>query len=218
LSVHLYLELGGQDTAAAIDAQMRALAAQRSSWLPTRLHIWLSGALARPFLFGPVTGLKGWREAQEAAAAVAPSICGLTAPCVTFVESDPTRVAVTATAVEASLIEALYESARVHRMHIASVRPAWARVLEHQSPERPDELLLCCRERDALTILAATGDRMLFAATYCPAPSGMDVESLLRRLQASLGLNDESLAVVDLVASTRGQVPDVRWIGRRAPP
>lgn len=214
MSLHLYVTQGELDAGAAIDVSMDGLAATRRAWRPRPLHVWLSGALARPFVFGPVAGLKGWREAHEAAAAAAPMTCGLQGPCAAVLEADPSAQPALGTAVEVSLLDSIHGAARARGLRVVSIRPAWANATE--SPGRvgsASDQMLCCREPTALTVMALRAGRWTFAATYTPSPSAGEEERLLNRLQASLGIGAGCVALAAIEANDKNMPPLVHWSG-----
>jgi hypothetical protein len=194
--LHLYLADDGREGASALDALLaKARRRGRRAWWPEPLHVWLSGGLARPFVFGPVVGLNGWREAQEAAQALAPAACGITAPCTARVETDPSSTRALATAVSTALIDGLHDATRTRKLRIASVRPWWARVTEDARLTQNNGLLLCCRDEATLTALAWRGQEVAFAATYPTTSGAHDDAALMRRLQSSLGIADDNVAI-----------------------
>jgi hypothetical protein len=212
--LHLYVTQGDL---AAIEAMMDGLAIRRRAWHPQRLHVWLSGVLARPFVFGPVAGLKGWREAHEAVAAAAPMACGLQGPCAAVLEADPSAQPALGTAVELPLLNGIHSAARARGLRVVSIRPAWANATD--APGRvgsASDQLLCCREPAALTVMALRAGRWTFAATYTPAPSAAEEEKLLNRLQASLGLDAGCVALAAIEANDKNVPPLVHWSGSQS--
>lgn len=219
MSLNLYLCDDGLAVDGALDALMGGVSAPRRTWKKPSVNVWLSGALARPFLFGPVAGFKGWQEAHEAAAAMAPAACGLQAPCVACLEEEPSASAVLGTAVELSVLDRLYAAAGARGLRVASVRPAWALATEaHAAKGRgaPNDSLLCCREDDSVTVLASRGSRPAFMATYAPAPALDEQERLLSRLQASLGFSADETERANLEAASGASPPRFRWPERHA--
>jgi hypothetical protein len=188
----LCLSLEGRGPSEAIEALLLEAGKTPRRWRRQPLRVWLSGALARPFLFGPMTGLRGWRESQAAAAALASSATGLIGPCAAELESDPAVGAVLATAVEQSVLDALHTRAQTNRLRVVSIRPMWTRAIESASRGH-EQQLLCCRDADALTVLAFRTETVVFAATYSPAPDEAESARLLRRLRASLGFADDEV-------------------------
>jgi hypothetical protein len=195
--------LDGREPQAAVEAMFDRLPKKRR-WWSTPVTVWLSGALARPFTFGPVAGLKGFKEAHDAAAAMAPTACGLEVPCVAYLEDDPSRGVVLATAVERSLLDTLEQVANVRRLRVAHVRPVWAVLSDHAAAE---EGLRCCRDCDALTVLARHRGVWSFAAAYAPAPDGVAARSLLQRLEASAGVDAHQTTVAAIEVPAPGQMP-----------
>jgi hypothetical protein len=174
------------------------------------VQVWLSGALARPFKFGPVVGLRGWAEAQAAAAAMAPIECGLAGPCVAWVESDPGVGPSMATAADLTLVERIERAAEDAKVRIVSIRPAWALATQPASKEFGCNVLLACRDLDALTLLAWVDGKASLAATYTPKPSEDGHAALCQRVQTSTGIADADVHRVDLLAEG-GAAPVLRW-------
>jgi hypothetical protein len=217
VSLHLYVTPSDVEAGASMEALMDGLAARARTWWRTPVQVCLSGALARPFVFGPVAGLKGWREAHEAAAAAAPTACGLQGPCAAALEADPSAGPALAIAVELSVLDSIHAAAGARRLRIASIRPAWARATESRGQgAAAGDSMLCCREPAALTVMASRAGNWTFAATYAPAPSAKEQERLLRRLQASLGIGAEHMMLNELVAKGKDAPPVVCWSGLRA--
>jgi hypothetical protein len=217
VSLHLYLTQSDIEAGAGIEALMDGLAARARAWWRTPVQVWLSGALARPFVFGPVAGLKGWQEAHEAATAAAPSACGLQGPCAAVLEADPSVGPALAIAVELSVLDSLHAAARARHLRVASIRPAWARATELAGRGRgAGDSMLCCREPAALTVMASRAGNWTFAATYVPAPSAKEQERLLNRLQASLGIDAQRMALAELEAESKDAPPLVRWSESRS--
>jgi hypothetical protein len=217
VSLHLYVTPSDVEAGASLEALMDGLAARGRAWWRTPVQVWLSGALARPFVFGPVAGLKGWREAHEAAAAAAAMACGLQGPCAAVLEADPSLGPSLAIAVDVSVLDDLHAAARARRLRIASIRPAWARATESSGWGRGvGDSMLCCREPAALTVMASRAGSWTFAATYAPAPSAEEQERLLNRLQASLGIDAGCMTLTELKAKGKDEPPSVHWSGLRA--
>ena len=208
---HLYLALDGRDFDAALQAMWERAPAPASRWRRQAVCVWLSGTLARPFVFGPIKGLKGWGEAHEAAAASAQAICGFEGPCAASLESDPSMGATLATAVERGVIQALERGASERHYRLASVRPAWALACEPTEQLAAEGAgLLCVGEGDALTVLAGTANQILFAATYAPPPTDSDLNGLLQRLMVSVGVGGRP-AMARLSADAHQGKPQLRW-------
>src|SRR5688500_3527851 len=94
---------------AGLGALFECVSGQRPSGWRGRAaaRIWLSGALARPFLCGPVEGLKRWAEVEAFATAMAPDLTGLAGPCVVHVDEWPKPDAVLAVATGAATREVI---------------------------------------------------------------------------------------------------------------
>lgn len=211
--VDVFLSVADSASTEAIRAALaRAGGPRRKLWRP-RARVWLSGALARPFKFGPVSGLRGWAEAQQAAAAVAPVECGLTGPCVAWVETDPATAPAMATAADVALIDAIERATAEAELRIVSIRPAWALATERAGRELGRDALLAIRDADALTMLGWVDARASFAATYAPAPAEEARGALLQRVQVSVGIADGLVHEVDVSGSGDGP-PRLEWRSR----
>jgi hypothetical protein len=169
------------------------------------LSVWLSGALARPFLFGPVEGLRGWAEAHRAAEDIAPHACGVDGPCRVVLEGDPSRHGVIATAVQEETMQAVYRTAAALHLRIKSIRPAWAEAIDAIPAAKRNVTLLVCRDVDSLTLLGQHGDHYDLASTYAPRPGTAEVDSLLRRLQLSRDLSTGATLEVSIDSSAKCQ-------------
>jgi hypothetical protein len=215
--LHLYVTPRDIEAGANIEALMDGLAARTRAWWRTPVQVWLSGALARPFVFGPVAGLKGWREAHDATAAAASIACGLQGPCSAVLEADPSVGPALAIAVELAVLDNIHAAAGARHLRIASIRPAWARATESRGRGGgAGDSMMCCREPAALTVMASRAGNWTFAATYAPAPSAEEQERLMHRLQASLGIGAEHMMLNELVAQGKDVPPLVCWSGLRA--
>jgi hypothetical protein len=141
---------------------------------------------------------------------MAPAECGLTGPCVAWVESDPGVGPSMATAADLALILALEKAAQEEGVKIASVRPIWASATERAGRKFAGNALLACRDEDALTLLAWVSAQASFAASYVPAPARDDQALLLQRMQVSNGIEAEAVHRAQLTAQA-GAPPSVVW-------
>jgi hypothetical protein len=193
-------------------------AARGSRWRRVRVDLWLSGGLARPFLCGPLEGLAAWREAEAAAAGMAPDATGLAGPCAVVLEGWPGD-ATLATAVGQPLADAIaMQGGRRGRIAWRSVRPRWAAALDEALRERPGLRLFALAEHDALTMVGgpppAEGTAPFDqATTYAPAPGERDVEALWQRtlLGRDLSPEDARLVRLDTAAHPNGATPGA-WL------
>lgn len=175
------LSLQGRTLQDAIEQSLRGA----STGTPGRgraLSVWLSGALARPFLFGPVRGLNGWAEAQQAAQGAASQACGIEGPCRVVLEDDPSEHAVLATAVQQEAIESIHRLAAQLRVRIKSIRPAWAEAIDAAPAALRGASVMVCRDADSLTLLGLRDGRYDLASTYAPRPAAAEIDRLMQRL------------------------------------
>jgi hypothetical protein len=160
-------------------------------WRKARVDLWLSGGLARPFVCGPVAGLRGWRDAETVAASAAAEATGLGGACQVRLEDWPGEEPALATALDASLVEAIENFETSRRIRWRSVRPRWAAALDERLAQRPSPRLFALAEEDALTVLCAARDstdevgNVQLASTYAPPPNKEDARALMNRLVLS---------------------------------
>jgi hypothetical protein len=205
VSLHLFLT----------DAESKPSASSkgRAIWQRKTAHVWVSGALARPFIFGPVTGLKGWREAHQAAAAAAPAACGLAGPCTVVLEADPSAGPVLATAMDVQALRGIESAAHARGLRMASIRPAWTLATELRGLGATGNVMLGCREHGALTVLCWRDGAWMFAATSAPVPTADQQQQLMGRLHVSLGLNADDIMQAALDVESTCSPQPVRWLG-----
>lgn len=147
-----------------------------------RVKVWLSGALARPFVFEPVQGLRRWSEALQVAAGLAPDATGLGGPCEVWLDDwAPSRSCI-AVAVDRGLRELIESSARTEKLRLTAIRPWWTEALrEVIRAEAWTTGLLAVEEVDALTVLSGDGGVLAAASCYSPRPDSAQTEALLTR-------------------------------------
>jgi hypothetical protein len=189
-----------RDLAAALTlVQEKSQAARRSRRLhrPPALRIWLSGGLARPFLVGPVAGLRRWHEAMALASAAAPEATGLTGSCRTVLEGWPGDRAALAIAVPTPLLERIDQEARRLRQSVQSIRPWWCRMVESASAPAAAGETLAIEDSDALTILREQAGQFVLARTYSPRPSADQVASVVVRTALAEGVEESEVRVLN---------------------
>jgi hypothetical protein len=146
-----------------------------------KVRLWLSGELARPFLFGPVAGLHRWAEVERVLEAAAPEASGLDGPCRVWIDGDPTRQACVAVAVPVALVEALAAAKREKRLAAVSVRPWWSAALNAVLASEPAAQLVVVDDHDALTVLQGGAGQYQGASTGWPHPGGQLDQWLARQ-------------------------------------
>jgi hypothetical protein len=208
MTAHVYVTEGALADG-ALDSHIAQIGASFSPMFGGTAHIWLSGVLARPFVFGPVEGLDGWRESALAAAAMAPSACGLADPCEVELESDPAIAPALCTAIESALLDRLRSLAARHKLRIASLRPVWAGAVGSGDALHLPSALMCCHERDVTTILAFRSGHAVFAGIY-PATVSYDEQATVDRLSASLSMGKEALRHVWIDDAGHEAAPTLR--------
>lgn len=153
------------------------------------LELWLSGALARPFVFSPVPGLKGWRETQQVARRLAPEETGLSGPCAVWLEDEDPRRAGLAVAVDQSTLDgigAVLSSGSGVR--VASIRPWWTKALAEALGAKPELGTLVVEEPDSWILLAGRAREFQVVSACTPAPGKEDGTGWVRRTLVSAGV------------------------------
>lgn len=171
-----------------------------------KVRLWLSGELARPFLFGPVAGLRRWAEVERVLEAAAPDATGLDGPCKVWIDGDPTRQACVAVAVPAALVEALAAARREKRLAVVSVRPWWSVALNAVLASEPSAELVMIDDHDALTVLQGGSGRYVAAATGWPHPADQLGQWLAR--QRVVHAVDPARAVYSVMGHSGGSSDD----------
>ena len=147
-----------------------------------RLAVWLSGTLARPFIFEPVRGLRKWSEAQAIAAGLAPEVTGLQGPCNVWLDDWSPGKSCIAIAHDRSVSDLLESSVRANRVWLTAVCPWWVKALnEARQTDATSTRILAVEELEALTILSGGNARFEAAASYVPRPNAGQTKALVTR-------------------------------------
>lgn len=147
-----------------------------------RLAVWLSGTLARPFIFEPVQGLRKWSEAQAIAASLAPEVTGLQGPCDVWLDDWSPGKSCIAIAHDRSVRELLESSARANGVRLTALCPWWVKALnEARRKDATSTRILAVEEIEALTILSGGHARFEAAASYVPRPNEDQTKALVTR-------------------------------------
>jgi hypothetical protein len=162
------------------------------------LNLWLSGALARPFIAGPLIGLRRWQEVQTILAAMAPEATGLTGPCAVWVAGPVHREACLVVAVPQPLLDDLHRQARVHALRLRSVRPWWSAAFNAARAQMPAAPLWVLDDGEALTCVPSHARAGAYTGTQWPAPDADQRAGWLARLMAGRGLAPAHTGLVRL--------------------
>lgn len=205
--VYLGLAIGGVvrgseravwQTHATLDAGLGVLFAHARQQARKPVRVWLSGALARPFLCGPVQGLKRWSEVTAVAEAMAPDSTGLAAPCAVQVEAWPSPHAALAVAIDPLMQQAIEAAAREHGLTLQSLRPWWAAAFNQVLATTPSARLVAVVDSDALTLLGGDDERVHTASAYVPRPSDEQAGQSIARLALTAGVDAAQVVRVRL--------------------
>lgn len=175
----------------------------REAQLPT-LNVWLSAAFARPFMAGPLAGLRRWSEVQAVLAATADEATGLQGPCTVWAAGPVHRHAGLAVAVPAALLDHLHQQAQAQGLRVQSVRPWWSAAFNAALLHAPQARLVVVDDGEALTSLqAAAGAEaaaspVAAASTQWPAPDAQQRAGWLARQTAAHNLSPQEVCVVQM--------------------
>jgi len=184
------------DAAANLEVLLLASAPKRTGWLrPPKVKIWLSGQLARPFLFGPVQGLKSDAEAREIARAKVRDSTSLEKALDVRIDGDPRREPAVATVVSNETVKRVQRLVAGVGLRSVSIRPWWAAATVLPTASA-DATLLAVHDGESLTLLAEGGGRWMSVDSY-PVGDQMDESRTLIRRRA-LGLGIASTMLVHL--------------------
>ncbi len=182
-------------------AGMKRLRAQARGWASPRVRVWLSGALAKPFVLTPVTGLKGKLEAQAMAQAMVREATGLEPGCDVCLDSVPKSAPALSVAIPSDLGQEIAGTAKALRVTIKSLRPWWAGALGEALASDARLELFAAQDTEAVTVLVAKENVWLSANTYTPNPNGAQLEALVTRRLFADGVETKAACRVRLDAT-----------------
>ena len=184
--------------AAGVAALFERVTVRRRRWLRPEVRIWLSGSLARPFVFEPPDGLKNAAEAHALAQARAGDATGLAGPCAVWLSQAAVGQAQLAVALDMAGRSALMSAAELAKVKVVSIRPWWAQALNQALARQPDLALLAAEDSEALTLLVCRGDVWVAADAYAPKPMQAELEPLVKRRLFAADLADVAACRVRL--------------------
>lgn len=168
----------------------------------TKLRIWLSGGLCRPFIVPPVAGVRDAGERRRIAHAMASSLDGLGADCQVWIESSRPGAHAVAICMLDSTFSAIQEALDGDkRLTVLSIRPWWAEVLRHALRERTSLQALSVRDCDSMTFLAGAGDGFDHAVTHSPVHGEAGGAAALARSLLAADLDPASAVSATLVVA-----------------
>ena len=187
-----------ETTISAFEAAMKRISSDtvRST---RNLDLQLSGALARPFVFEAIGGLKSSREAQAVAATLAPEATGLSGPCVVWLDDwMPGRTCV-AVAVETWLRDQIERSVRSHGLKVKAMRPWWSVAIDAAvSQLETAPRLLAVEDTDSLTVLTSVAGRYAALTTYAPKTDAAHKRAVVTRAAMTADVAPEEIATASL--------------------
>lgn len=188
--LHIDLFIGQAEVNTGLDPLFASIEKPHSrAWWQrkTPVRIWLSGALARPFMLEPMAGLKSWRELTLWAESCAAEAVGMSAPCQVQVEAWPENHPTLAVAMERGLLESIEAQASLHNLHVQCIRPGWAEVANELWQQQPELRLIGVEDADAITLLGSHNQQLNRAHSYWPKPAEDQIDPLLSRMALVMG-------------------------------
>jgi len=155
--------------------------------------VWLSGALARPFLMPVAAGLKSNAELVAVAAERASQESGAGGDFQVWIDARPGQGQALAVAVRKDLMRELHSGAGRVAARVVSIRPWWTLALEADPDGLGDVDAVAVEDSDALVFLASGSESWHEAVIYEPRPTGLQAEATVQRL--GLGLPSGSARV-----------------------
>jgi len=156
-------------------------------WRKRKVHVLLSGALARPFMMSPVAGLRSWREAAQVGSSLAPDATGLAGPCEVWHGAWTPDAASLVVAIDAELRQLIESTARQARVRLAGLQPWWAAALQQASQQSPATRFLAAEDTDSLTVVCGDDESFSAATSYAPCPQSDQTDALFTRLLLAQG-------------------------------
>lgn len=148
-------------------------------------RVWLSGALAKPFVFQSIEGLNSRREAMKVADRLASEVLG--AECDGAVWLDNWRPGRTCLGIAAAkaLRDAVEHAAKASRLKVQKIAPWWIAAHNALAAESNDVTALLIDEPDAATLLGFAGVQIRLAESWAPRPDPAEALALIK--QAMVG-------------------------------
>lgn len=200
------------DAAGSLRASFQELAgSKRHRWFRPTVRMWLSAALARPFLLQPLGGLKGRSESEAMAEATAPEATGFDEPCAVWLAAVPRQQPTVAVAMPVALRQASADMASELGVKLHSLRPWWSRALDEHLQSAPDAAEpFAASDTDGLILLASAGDgTWALAEAFTPSPAPDQRHGLVARRLFACGL--QSISVCEATMAEGSAVSAQPW-------
>lgn len=172
-------------------------------------RLWLSGAVARPFILQQPVGVQRDRDRLVMAQARAAEATGLSGPCALRLERKLLGGQVElVVAMEANLATQIEAAAKGARLSIKSIRPWWAGVLERVLAKQTGLELFSARDTDSLIVLLGSGGDWVSADAYLPPPSQPETDLLMLRKLLVAGVDSANTWAASLNQGASAELPN----------
>jgi hypothetical protein len=139
---------------------------QRRRFRRIPARVWLSGALARPFLVPSVAGLRHQREALEVARSLCAAATGLNGTTRIWLHDWRAGQPCLAVAVEDSVIDMIETGAKSGAVRIASIQPWWTQALNALFAGDTPPSTVAVDDGDSLIVVGAADGAVTSASAY----------------------------------------------------
>jgi hypothetical protein len=172
---------------------------KRTRWYQRKqsVCIWLSGALARPFVLNPMPGLKTWTEAMAVAQSLAAEQTGLIAPTVVWLDAWKPQQVCMAVAADAQVLNKVHELTAEHGCKLCGLRPWWSAALSSaMAGERKPALLAVEEDGESLTLLA--GEEGTWSLAKSISPMTTHATAVVQRAMFNTGVTADRVLKIKL--------------------
>jgi len=200
-------ELMSKSAVVGLEAALRTADAQlQQNGRRSRLRVWLSGGLCRPFLMPDIPGVGSSLDLQKVAATMAPARTGLDGDCKVWLDGQKSSAGTLAVALQGTVLAQIL-AGLAPRGRVVSIRPWWAEVLRARLalPAKPGAVGV--RDCDSLTVLAGRNDGFDVASVVTPLFDQASSESAWTRALFSADLQSQAAWQARLVIEDRNLQP-----------
>jgi hypothetical protein len=191
---------------AEVLATSASIRARRSS-----IQVWLSGALARPFILPKLPGARDVGEAENIGAHLAAEQTGQTESCCVCLDGWTKDAPCLATAMSRSLHDLLLLPRGKTNPPVCAIRPWWSAGLNAIISCADAPNLIGLRDEESLTVLGGRGDSFELAGSFAAMDTMASRQLLARLTVAHSALDRVAVFSTDLEPGTTAR-HDSQWV------
>ncbi|MED5621560.1 hypothetical protein [Ideonella sp. BN130291] len=186
----------------------------------SRVKLWLSGGLCRPFVLPPVPGVRSKEELVQMATAMAPLHTGLDGGCTVWLENAALTASCVAVAVQSDVLAQWHGAlAKIRPKPVTiAIRPWWNELLRASADAAPVPTGLAVCDCDSLTVLLGAGAAIERVVNVFPVVDETAADAALARVLLSADAATSQVPTarlrLDGVSSVQGAValsPLLEW-------